>query len=648
LVRRSCKWFDGLDESSCLTCELAWITAILPVTVARPAENDRYPTRAPDATECGHMGADAWVTLAVLTGVLGLLVTDRLPPAQVVLAGTVTLFLFGVVDAGGAFAGFANPAPITIAALYVLAGAVQRTGALEWLTTRNLPSGITSDGRTRPGRRELARFLPAVLVPSGFLNNTTIVAMLAPRVVLWGRRVGRSPSGFLIPLSYASILGGLLTAIGTSTNLIVSGLLVADDRAPLGMFEITRAGLPVAVAGLVVLVVAGPRLLPRRADLESTSNPGREFTVEMLVNHRGAVVGSTVQDAGLRNLEGVYLVEIERDGQVIAPVTPTERLQSGDRLVFAGNVERIVDLQSMPGLLPAEEHHFEAVGDPGSRRFHEMVVSATSDLVGATLKQADFRNRYGAAVVAIHRAGHRLPGKLGTIPLHAGDVLLVLADTGIGRRFRDHHDFLVVSELAGEGPVRREKARLVEVTILALLVCVGVGWIDILRGALLAAAAVIVGGAVSSVQARRAVDVDVLVMIAASFGLGSAVARSGLAGEVAAGITNLAGRYGEIGLVVGVLLATMVLTEVVTNNAAAVLMYPVAVATATAAGFDPRPFAIAVAVGASASFLTPIGYQTNTMVYGMGGYRFTDFTRAGALLSLVVLAVTPPVVLAFW
>jgi di/tricarboxylate transporter len=274
------------------------------------------------------------------------------------------------------------------------------------------------------------------------------------------------------------------------------------------------------------------------------------------------------------------------------------------------------------------------------------VVSPTSLLVGATLKQADFRNRYGAAVVAIHRAGHRLPGKLGTIPLHAGDVLLVLADPGLGRRLRDHHDFLVVTAVGGEGPVRREKARVVELTILALLVVVGAGWVDILRGTLLAAGTVIALRAVSPVQARRSVDLDVLVMIAASFGLGAAVAASGLAESLAGGITDALGSHGELGLVVAVLLATMAVTELVTNNAAAVLMFPIAMATAAAAGFDPRPFAMTVAVGASASFLTPIGYQTNTMVYGMGGYRFTDFVRAGAPLTLTVLLVTPPVVLA--
>ena len=595
------------------------------------------------------MTADAWLTVAVLAAVLGLLVTDRLPPAQVVLAGTVTLFLLGVVDAAEAFAGFSNPAPITVAALYVIAGAVQRTGALEWLTARTLPAADeTKAGRDRPTVGELGRFVPAALLPSAFLNNTTIVAMLAPRVLLWSRRVSRSPSAFLMPLSHAAVLGGLLTAIGTSTNLVVSGLLESAGEDPIGMFEITKVGAPVALACAVVLVLTAPRLLPNRpSGGAGAGEPGeRQFTVEMVVDPQSPLAGRTISEAGLRNLEGVYLVEIERDGRVLAPVGPGEVLEGGDRLVFAGNVARVVDLHSLPGLVPAEEHHFGAAGDPRSRSFHQMVVSPTSLLVGATLKDADFRNRYGAAVVAIHRAGHRLPGKLGTIPLHAGDVLLVLADAGLGRRLRDHHDFLVVTAVGGEGPVRREKARVVELTILALLVVVGAGWVDVLRGSLLAAGAMIALRAVSPVQARRSVDLDVLVMIAASFGLGAAVSASGLAETLADGITDALGGYGEIGLVVAILVATMLMTELVTNNAAAVLMFPIAVATAAAAGYDARPLAMTVAVGASASFLTPIGYQTNTMVYGMGGYRFSDFTRVGLPVTLAVVLVTPPVVLA--
>jgi di/tricarboxylate transporter len=587
--------------------------------------------------------ADAWVTLAVVLATLGVLVTERVPPAATILGATTVLYVVGITDASQAFSGFANPAPITVAALYVVAAAVEATGALEWLTRRTLPEG----GRGAASSRELARFLPAGLVPSALLNNTTIVAMLAPRVVAWSRQTGRASSALLMPLSFAAIVGGLITAIGTSTNLIVSGLLVSSGQEAMGLFEIARVGVPVALVSYVLLVVAAPRLLPERRVPQLIGAGTREFTVEMVVPDRSPLAGQTVAGGGLRNLEGVYLVEVQRDSRTVSPVGPDEVLEAGDHLTFAGNVSRVVDLHRLVGLRAAEERHFAAAGD-GLRRFHEMVVAPRSSLVGSTLKEADFRNRYGAAVVAIHRAGERVGGKLGSIRLRPGDVLLVLADAGLPKRLRDHHDFLVVSMLSEAGPPRREKARWVELTILALLVVVGLGWLDILQGALLAGFALVGMRVLSPAEARAAVDIDVIVMIAASFGIGEAIGISGLSEVLAGGLIEAFGGWGNIGLLLGVLLATTLLTELITNNAAAVLMFPIGVATATAAGLDVRPFAMVIAVGASASFLSPIGYQTNTIVYGMGGYRFGDFARLGVPLSVATIAITVMVVPLAW
>lgn len=586
------------------------------------------------------MSGDAWLTLGVVVATLVVLVSERVAPAAAVVGATTFLLLAGVIDAEQAFSGFSNPAPITVAALYVLAGAVEITGALGWLTRRTLPS-LGRDPTDRATRGEMARFLPAPLGLSAFLNNTTVVAMLAPRVLLWSRQAGRPASGFLMPLSFAALLGGLITAIGTSTNLVVSGLLTERGMDALGLFEITKVGLPVAVVGLVLLVVLAPRLLPVRPPAPLAATGGaREFTVEMIVGSGSPLVGRTVAEAGLRNLQGVYLVEVERRDHRIAPVAPSEVLEEDDRLVFAGNVGNVLDLQRLPGLVAAERRHFSVVGDARGHTFYEMVVGAGSSLVGRTLKEVGFRNDYRAAVVAIHRAGEQVAGKLGSVRLRAGDVLLALADEGLRERLRDHHDFLVVARLDGEPPLRQEKARLVEITLLGLLVVVGFGWLDILEGGLLAAFALLGMGVLSVTEARRAVDLEVLVLIAASFGLGAAVGESGLAETLAESLVDGFGSFGDLGVLAGVLVGTMLLTEVITNNAAAVLMFPIAVAVATQAGLDPRPFAIAVAVGASADFLTPIGYQTNTMVYGMGGYRFGDFARLGTPLTLAVVAVS--------
>jgi di/tricarboxylate transporter len=310
----------------------------------------------------------------------------------------------------------------------------------------------------------------------------------------------------------------------------------------------------------------------------------------------------------------------------------------GDRLTFAGNVTRVLDLQQIPGLVSAEERHFAGVGSAIERRLFEAVIAPGSPLVGSTLKQIGFRGRYGGAVVAIHRADERVADKPGEVVLRVGDVLLVLA----GPAFRPNmgaRDFLVVAPLDGDGPPREEKAPLVGLAIVALLVLVGTGALDILAASFLAAFAVVGLRVLTPSEARDAVDLDVVVLIAASFGLGQAIQASGLADNLASTLIEPFGRFGDRGLLLGVLLATIVVTEMISNNAAAVLVFPVAVSTALAAGLDPRPFAIAVALGASSSFITPIGYQTNMMVYGIGGYRFTDFARLGFPLVILMIIV---------
>jgi di/tricarboxylate transporter len=450
-------------------------------------------------------------------------------------------------------------------------------------------------------------------------------------------------------VSFAAIVGGTVTLIGTSTNLVVSGLLENAGEPGMGLFEIGAVGLPFAVAGLATMLVLAPRLLPdRRTPSEDVDADAREFTVEMVVTPGAGIAGRSVAEGGLRNLQGVYLVEVERDGHRISSVRPDEVLAEGDRLTFAGNVTRILDLQEMRGLASVEERHFGAVGSSIERRLYEAVVAPGSALAGGTLKETGFRGRYGGAVIAIHRAGERVAGKLGEVVLRPGDVLLVLAGPAFRPRALDRRDFLVVAPLSGDGPPREEKAPLVALIVVALLAVVGTGLLDILPAAFLAAFATVALRILTPTEARDAVDIDVIVVIAASFGIGTAIESSGLASDLASVLVEPFGGLGDLGLLLGVLLATMVLTELITNNAAAVLLFPVALATASQAGLDPRPFAIAIAIGASSSFLTPIGYQTNTMVYGIGGYRFGDYARLGFPLSIVMIVVSMLVIPWAW
>ena len=592
------------------------------------------------------MPGDAWLTLAVVAATVVVLALDRASPPAAVMGAVTLLLLAGVIDEGQAFSGFSNPAPITVAALYVLSAAAQATGIVELLTARILGPAASSN---LTDRQVLSRILIPTTMASAFLNNTPIVAMVAPGVISWARRAGRSVSQFLMPVSFASILGGVITAIGTSTNLVVSGLLVASDQEPLGLFEIGQVGLPAAIAGLVVVILLAPRALaPRRAPGERMGDDAREFTVEMTLSNGSPLAGKTVAAAGLRNLEGVFLVEVERSGYRIAPVSPDEVLVTGDRLTFAGNVSRVLDLQRLPGLTSAEQPHFSFAGSAMRRRMFEAVVGEDSALAGSSLKEVGFRSRYGGAVLAIHRAGERIDAKLGEVRLHPGDVLLVLSDADFRRRWNDGRDFLVIAPLDGETPPRRDKAVVVGVVVVALLALVGTGVLDILQAALVAAFSLVVFRVLSPAEARNAVDLNVIVVIAGSFGLGEAVSGSGLAQELADTIIEPLGSLGDVGLLIGVLLATVLLTELITNNAAAILVFPIAMAVASQSGLDPRPFAMAIALAASASFLTPIGYQTNTMVYGMGGYRFGDFARLGLPLTLIVLAIGTFVIPVFW
>lgn len=583
----------------------------------------------------------ALFTLAVIAGTLIATARDILPPPAAILGAVVLLLLVGVITPADAFAGFSNPAPITVAALYVVAGAVERAGALQPLVRRML-------GGRGGTRSALARLLLPAAGASAFLNNIPIVAMLSPQVSEWAHQRGQPPSWYLMPLSFAAILGGTITLVGTSTNIVVSGLMQEAGLAPIGMFEMTRVGFPLAILGIGFVVACAPWLVPTRLGARKEFEAeARDFVFRMEVKEGGALDGTSVEEGGLRHLRGVFLAEIERDGEVLAPARPDTTLMGGDRLLFVGRADDVVDLQKMRALRSTEHEHALDLTQPG-HTFFEAVVSATSPLAGSTLKDVGFRSRYQGAVMAIHRSGDRIQAKLGDVRIRHGDTLLVLSDEGWCDRWRRRSDFLLVSHLGGSPPTGTRRALYAVGVTLAMVAAAGSGLMSMLNAALLAAILMVGGRALTPAEARRSVDLGVIVLIAASFGLGAAIESSGLAGVIASAIVAASAAFGPIGILLGVGVVTMLLTEMITNNAAAVLVFPVAVSTAAAAGLDPRPFAIVVAFAASASFLTPIGYQTNTMVHGPGGYRFTDYLRLGVPLSVAVLLVLGALVPLFW
>ena len=453
---------------------------------------------------------------------------------------------------------------------------------------------------------------------------------------------------YLMPLSFATILGGTLTLIGTSTNLVVSGQMGSLGLREIGFFEVGLLGLPIAVVGLVVVILVAPRVLPdRRTAGREMEEEGRRFTVEMIVEKGGPVDGRTVAEANLRHLSGLFLASVDRGDTTIAPVRPETVLRGGNRLRFVGSIDRVVDLQEMRGLRSAELEHVLDLDDP-SVRYFEAVVGSRSPLVGRTLRDAGFRSAYQAAVLGIHRAGHLLEGRLGTLPIRVGDTLVLVSDPGFRDRWRDRADFLLVAALDGSPPVATSRAWIPVGLLLAVVGLAATGTVPILQGALVAAILLVVARVLSPLEARRAIDIEVIVVIASAFGLAAAMQASGLADSIAGGLVGLFGDFGERGVLLGLVLATIVLTELITNNAAALLMLPIAVQAAGPAGLDPRGAAIAVAVAASASFLSPIGYQTNMMVYGPGGYRFTDYLRLGWVLTLLVVVATVALTPMIW
>ncbi|MVF13676.1 SLC13 family permease [Ketobacter sp. MCCC 1A13808] len=439
-----------------------------------------------------------------------------------------------------------------------------------------------------------------------------------------------------------------VTLIGTSTNLIVNGqyqTLTGEDG--FSLFDITAVGLPVSIVGVIVMVVLFPRLLPDRSEKNPFSNL-REFTLEVAVAHNGPLVGKSIQVAGLRNLKRIFLVEIERAGHILTAVDSDEVLQGGDRLVFAGNTEAITDLLRINGIVPsAENEHPVAISQAVSeRRLVEAVVSPHCAVVGERIRDAKFRDRYDAVVMAVARNGERVSGNLGSVRLNVGDTLLLEARPVFVSRQRYSKDFLLINDLNSESP-RHDRAYVAWAILLGVVLTAGFQLTSMLNAAMLGAGLMIVLGCCSLNQAEKSLDLPVLVTIGASFALGAALLQTGAANFLAQKVLELSGGQPWLLLVLTYALIS-ILTEVISNNAAAILSLPIVLEMAEKAQLNPEPFVFAIMMGASASFATPIGYQCNLMVYGPGGYRFSDFLKVGILMNLIIGATTVVTLILGW
>lgn len=582
-----------------------------------------------------------WILIAVVILCLILLITTSISADIIFLGGLTLLIVSRVASPEEALIGFSNQGMLTVAALYVVAAGLKETGAIQLVVNKII-------GRSRSIRRAQIRVMAPVMVVSAFLNNTPVVASFIPALEDWARKNRIPASKLLIPLSYAAILGGTWTLIGTSTNLIVNGLLIEEPTThALGIFEPGLIGIPCAIAGFIYLTVFGRQLLPIRGSGFDTFKDPREYTIEMIVQKDSPLTQQTVEEAGLLHLPGLFIVEVNREDQIITPIESNLVLKARDRVIFAGILESIIDLKNIKGLRTATDQIFKLDASDRERLLFEAVVSSSNPLNGTTIRKGKFRNRYNGAILAVSRNGERVKKKVGDIILKTGDTLLIEASPNFFEQFKNSSDFYLIRSIADSQPPNYSRSGMAWGVLAVMVLSVATGLVSMFQASFIAAGLMILSGCVAPSSVKKSVDWTVLLVIAAALGIGNALETTGTASFLAHELMQFVQSSPHLALL-GTYLATWILTELITNNAAAVLIFPIAISVSASMGLHYMPFVMAIIMAASASFSTPIGYQTNLMVYGPGGYKFTDFTRIGLPLNLIVAAITITLVPLIW
>ncbi len=576
-----------------------------------------------------------------MAGAFGGLLFTRIAPDAILCASVGLLLLTGVLTPAEALAGMSNEGMMTVAIFFIVANALTRAGVVAWASDIIL-------GRPRNRISALTRLMLPVAGMSSVLNNTPVVAMLVPAVANWAKRFQIPASQLMMPLSYAAIVGGTCTLVGTSTNLIVNGMMLDyNASAGFGLFELAWIGIPVVLITLVYTLLLGSKLLPNRQGALTRFENARQYIVEMHLDPDSPLVGKNIEEAGLRHLQGVYLVEIKRGDNLITAVAPTERLVADDHLIFAGDVESVVDIHNLRGLRPAEQQVFKLDADRSSRCLVEAVISDRFQDSRKTVKELNFRKRYSAAIIAVSRAGEQIKQKIGDVVLQAGDTVLLETYEGFAQQQQYSRDFLLVSTIENSKPVLHEKRFLAVGILLVMIACVSAGFISLFKAAVAAAGAMIITRCITVHDARKSLDWQVLIVIAASIALGNAVRATGIADQIALSLINAVDGT-PLGVLAIIFFLTALFSAIISNVAAAVLMFPIVLSTCQALGVDIQPFMITLMIAASCSFATPIGYQTNLMVFGPGDYHSMDFLKMGGPLTLLIGLVTVFLVPLIW
>ncbi|WP_296216797.1 SLC13 family permease [Pseudomonas sp. UBA2684] len=579
---------------------------------------------------------------ALLVWLLVSFVREKWSPDVVAAIAVAALLVTQILSPGEVLGVLSNSAPVTIACMFVLSAALERTGCIDALG--NWLGNLVGDSPVRV----LAGLMITALVISAFLNNTPVVAILTPVAIALAKRAHSSPSKLLIPLSYATVLGGMLTMIGTSTNILVDGVARKAGLEPFGMFEITPAALVFAGVGFVYLMLFSNRLLPDRDTLSKQLRPdlGRTFMTELLVPHDSPVIGKTLHEANLNGGSGLQVLKIFREEQEFTEPAHDTLLAAGDQLVLHGQVKDVVELRESGHLSFNRSDAFETISSHDVI-LAEAIVGRNSRYSHRPMRDLDLTARYGIAVLAVHRQDENIQGNLDDLHLQFGDVMLVEGTPAQIKRFAENGELISLNTVQ-ERAYRRDKAPIAIIATLAVMLLAAFELMPIEGLALIAAVTVVATRCLEVDDAYKAVDWKILSLIFGMLAISIAMDKVGLIDLIVERSMAAVPNASPLMILGFVYLLTTVLTEILSNNAVAVLITPVAIGIAQSLGLDPRPFVVAVMFAASVSFATPIGYQTNTFVYNAGGYRFSDFMRIGIPLNILMVFVAMLVIPRVW